>query len=271
MENMIERLKRIGLVATVLAVVSAAAVMVGSQAPDGAGSVAGCAIEVSGERLPGVTVLAKAGRVERTAVTDTSGCYELRDLPPASYRVTARLQGFDNVIRDRLGVSASTSSRFDFTMRVSSICECVRVAGSLAEQRAHADAVLHLRLSESEAVASTPGGYYRHSATVLAVLKEPERGHPGPIYVIQNQRSGVPGLFDVGEELVAFLEADGADTFRITNDEPALAVARGSHSPAMVFVVQDGRVQRTPAEFGRYVGMPIGVFLDELRSLSRAR
>jgi hypothetical protein len=67
----------------------------------------------------------------------------------------------------------------------------------------------------------------------------------------------VPGPFDVGQELVAFLEAAGADTFRITNDEPALAVPRGSHSPAMVFLVQDGRIQRTPAVFTRYVGMPI--------------
>jgi hypothetical protein len=267
---MMERLNKIGLITTALAVVLAAAVTVASQAPDAAGSIAGCASDAMGERLPGLTVLAKAGRVEQTVRTDTSGCYELRELPPASYRVTAQLQGFDNVTRDRFGVGAATPSRLDFTMQVSSICECVRVTGSLAEHQARAAAVLHMRLSDSGPVASTPRGYYRHSATVLTVLKMPGRRRPGPVYVIQNQRSGTPGPFDVGQELVAFLEADGADTFRITNDEPGLTVPGGT-PPAMAFLVQDGRIQYTPAEFSGYAGMPVAGFLNELRSLSRAR
>jgi hypothetical protein len=89
--------------------------------------------------------------------------------------------------------------------------------------------------------------------------------------VIQNQRSGVPGPFDVGQELVAFLESSGAEAFRITNDEPGLAVPTGSRDPSMAFLVQDGRIQRAPSEFSQYVGMPIAAFLDELRTLSRRK
>jgi hypothetical protein len=89
--------------------------------------------------------------------------------------------------------------------------------------------------------------------------------------VIQNQRSGATGPYDIGQELVAFLEIAGADTFRVTNDEPGLAVAGESHGVAMAFLVKDGRIQRAPAEFNRYVGMPIAVFQAELRTLSGPR
>jgi hypothetical protein len=224
------------------------------------------------QKLPGATVVAKGGGVQRTTVADSDGCYELKDLPPASYRVTARLAGFDNVTRDRLVVAPSTATRLDLSTRVSSMCECVRVGGAtLADQWDHADAVLHVRLTDSEPTSSTPQGYYRHRATVLSAAKQPTGPRPAAIFVLQNQRSGVPGPYDVGQELVAFLESSGSDAFLITNDEPGLAVATGSHDPSMVFLVQDGRIQRTPSEFSRYVGTPIDSFLEELRTLSRRK
>ena len=156
-------------------------------------------------------------------------------------------------------------------MRVSPICECVRIAGSLADHWKHADAVLHIRLSDSEPTGSTPQGYYRHAATVLTALKAPQRGRSEPLFVIQNQRSGVPGPYDVGQELVAFLESSAGDAFRITNDEPGLTVPTGSHDPSMTFLVHDGRIQRAPPEFRRYVRMPLAAFLDELRTIAQRK
>lgn len=254
------------------AVVLAAAVTVAAQGPSTAGSVVGCMSDTVRQRLPGATVVAKGGGVQRTTVADSDGCYELKDLPPASYRVTGRLAGFDNVTRDRLVVAPSTATRLDFTTRVSSICECIRVGGTtLADQWDHADAVLHERLADSEAAPSMPQGYYRHRATVISAVKQPSGPHPATIFVLQNQRSGIPGPYDVGQELVAFLESSGSDTFRITNDEPGLAVPTGSHDPSIVFLVQDGRIQRAPSEFSRYVGTPIDSFLEELRTLSRRK
>jgi hypothetical protein len=161
--------------------------------------------------------------------------------------------------------------RLDFTMRVSPICECVRVAGSLADHWKHADAILHIRLSDSEPAGSTPQGYYRHAATVLTAVKKPERDRPEQLLVVQNQRGGVPGPYDVGQELVAFLESSAGDAFRITNDEPGLTVPTGSHDPSMTFLVHDGRIQRAPPEFSRYAGMPIAAFLDELRTLAQRK
>ena len=70
--------------APILAVVLAAVVTAASQASSTAGSIVGCMADILNQRLPGAAVVAKGGGVERTTVADNSGCYELKDLPPAS-------------------------------------------------------------------------------------------------------------------------------------------------------------------------------------------
>jgi hypothetical protein len=156
-------------------------------------------------------------------------------------------------------------THLDFTTRVSAMCECVLVTGSLGELSERADAVLHVRLSDSELVPSTIQGYYRHSAAVVSAVKQPAGPRAGTIFVLQNQGSGAPAPYDVGQEMVAFLESSGSDAFRITNDNNATSGIDRS----LVFLVQDGRIRRAPSEFSRYVGMPIASFLQELRTISR--
>jgi hypothetical protein len=213
----------------ILAAVLAAAVMVAAPGSSTAGAIFGCVSDTMRQRLPGATVVVKKGALQRNTVADSAGCYELNNLPPASYRVTARLAGFDNVTRDRVVVAHSTLTRLDFTTRPSAICECVHVAGTLGELSDRAAAVLHVRLSDSEAASSTPQGYYH-----------------------------------VGQELVAFLESSNSNAFHITNN-----YVTGGLDPSLVFLVHDDRIQRAPSEFSRYVGMPIGLFLEELRTPSR--
>ena len=224
------------------------------------------------QRLPGVAVVAKNGRVQLTTTADAAGCYELKDLPSGSYRVTARLPGFDNVTRDGVEIVSGSVARLDFAMRVSAICECIRLGGTtLAEQWAHADAVLHAGLSASVAQLTKPVGYYRHLATVVDALKKPEGPLKPAVFVLQNQRSAAPGPYDIDQELVLFLKSWGSSEFMITNDEPGLAVPTGSSDPTIAFLIQDGHIQRAPSDFSRYVGMPLGAFLDELRALSRGK
>jgi hypothetical protein len=222
--------------------------------------------------LPGVTVVAKSGRLQWTSTADDGGCYELKDLPSGSYRVTARLAGFDNVTRDGVNIVTGSVARLDFAMRVSAICECVRLGGTtLAEQWGHADAVLHVRLSASESQPTTPAGYYRHVATVIDALKKPAAPLKVPVFVLQNQRSAAPGPYDIDQELVLFLKAWQSSEFMITNDEPGLAVPTGSSDPAIAFLIQNGHIQRAAPEFSRYVGMPLDAFLGELRALGRGK
>jgi hypothetical protein len=82
------------------------------------------------QRLPGIFVVAKSGRASKTTTTDAGGCYELKDLPIGSYRVTAGLTGFDNVTRDGVTITPGRVERLDFAMRTSPMCECVHVGGS---------------------------------------------------------------------------------------------------------------------------------------------
>lgn len=255
-----------------LAAIFVLAVQAAPHSPAAVGSLVGCATDTTTQRLPRVTVVAKSGRVQMTATAGADGCYELRDLPIGSYRVTVRLTGFENVTRDRVNVVSGSVARMDVAMRISAICECVRIGGAtLAEQWAHADVVLHARLSASESEPTTPVGYYRHVATVIDVLKRPSVSLNTPVFVLQNQRSEASGPYDIDQELVMFLRSSGSDGFVVTNDEPGLAVPRGNDNPAIVFLVQDGHIQRAPPDFSRYVGMPLDGFLKELRALSHGK
>jgi hypothetical protein len=241
--------------------------VLGAQAAAATGALTGCVRDTFGHGLPGATVLARGGGVQRSAVADATGCFELKDLPVATYRVIARLTGFDNVTTERVVVEPATATRLDVTTRISAICECVRIAGDLAGLRERADAVLHVRLTHSEA-ASAPSGYYRHTATVLNTVKRAgdRVAREASIVVLQNQRSGTPDPYDVGQEFVVFLVSSGPNAFLIVNDDPGLAVGDGDY-PAIVFLIEDGRVQRGPSEFSRQLGLRIDPFLAILRAL----
>jgi hypothetical protein len=191
-------------------------------------------------------------------------------LPIGSYRVTVRLPGFDNATRDGVTIAVRSVERLDFAMGPSGICECVRESWStLAELWDHADAVLDVRLRASEPQPRTQVGYYRHAATVLHALKKPTGALPNPVIVIQNQTSAAPGPYDIDQELVMFLRSSGSGEFVIIDDNPGLAIPRGSYDPAIVFLVQGGHIQRAPPDFSRHVGMRVDGFLKELRALSR--
>lgn len=113
--------------------VSATGVIVAAQRTSDSGSVVGCVSDNLPQVLPGTTVTATSGSVQRTAESASDGCYELKDVPAGSYRVTARLTGFDNVTRDRVEVRPSSVTRLDLRTQASWICECVRVGGTLTE------------------------------------------------------------------------------------------------------------------------------------------
>ena len=247
-----------------LAAILVLAVQGPPQGPSTTGSLVGCASDTMKYGLPGVTIVAKAGRVQRITTTDAGGCYEFRDLRPGSYRVTARFTGFDNATRDGVTIAPTGVARTDFVLRVSPICECVRLGWTtLAEHWAYADAVLHVRLSASEPQPTTPAGYYRHAATVLNTLKKPAGPLTTPVFVLQNQQSAAPAPYDIDQEVVVFLKSQGPAGWSITNDEPGLA--------AIVFLIQGGHVQLAPSALSRYAGLPLDVLLGELRALSRAR
>src|SRR5437016_1278256 len=99
------------------AIVFAAAIQVAAQIPSIGSSIVGCVSDATTQRIPGATIILKGRGVERTTTTDTTGCYALEELPPTvSYRVTARLLGFDNLTRDGVVPLPGAGSRVDFIL-----------------------------------------------------------------------------------------------------------------------------------------------------------
>jgi len=223
-----------------------------------------------GERLGGTTIIARTETIRRTIEADRSGCYELKDLPAATYRVTARLQGFDNVTNDGVKIEPGTASRLDFVTRVSGICECVWAGKTLQDRWNLSDAVLHVRAVGPDPAEPHPKGYYRHVALVLEILKA-AGGAPGPrLWLLQNQESGALEPYDRGQELVVFARAWRENAYLIINDNPGLASGRAG-TAAMAFPIENGRIQSTPPDFPQYKDTPLDAFLRELRSFARTR
>jgi carboxypeptidase family protein len=245
------------------------AVRVAAQTPATA-ALAGCISDAAGSRVPGVTIVVKAsGVAQRQTTTDTTGCYDRRDLAPASYRVTASLAGFDNITRDRVVLADATATRLDFVMHISAICDCVRIIPprTLAEAWARADAVLHVRIAEPEPGSPIQSATYRHVATVLHALKR-HAGEPAAptTVIVENQRNGAPAPYDVGQELVVFPSWDSAARVFY-----GIGPSCCDDPDEMTFVVQDGRIKHAPASFSSSVGAPVDVLLNELRAVSRSR
>lgn len=114
---------------TRLTVVFAAALQA-VQAP-ATGSLAGCVTDQGRYEIPGAAVTVTAADAGQVCVeTDKAGCYEVKELIPGSYRVVGRLLGFDSVTKLDVDVASGTAARFDFTMSISAICNCVQAGFS---------------------------------------------------------------------------------------------------------------------------------------------
>jgi hypothetical protein len=124
-----------------------------------------------------------------------------------------------------------------------------------------------VRIVEPDLAQTQPDGFYRQSAQVLNAFKRSD-GRSATVSFLQNQSGRSPDPFEVGEELVLFLESWHGNPFTIINDNPGLIIDDADR-PAMVFHVRDGRIQFAPSDLPQYVGMRLDAFLDELRSMSR--
>ena len=109
----------------------------------GSGSVQGTVLDTSNAALPGATVTATnvATGIDTTRHTTESGVYALTPLPPAEYRVTVTLDGFDTFVRNGIFVDALSVVGLNVTLQVSGIKQEVLVTAA-APLLATADARL---------------------------------------------------------------------------------------------------------------------------------
>lgn len=83
------------------------------------------------ESLPGVTIMATSPNLQgsRTAVTEVSGDYIFRFLPPGEYRVRFSLQGFQS-LDTTVKISAAQTSVLNAVMPIAQVAEEVTVTGT---------------------------------------------------------------------------------------------------------------------------------------------
>src|SRR5690606_4473402 len=80
----------------------------------------------TGAVLPGVTV-ELSGAANRSAVTDASGEARFLNLPPGTYTVAAKLQGFNDYTNTNVAVDAGASVPLRVTMAVAGMAAAVEV------------------------------------------------------------------------------------------------------------------------------------------------
>jgi hypothetical protein len=101
-----------------------------ADAQDFRGAIGGRVTDESGGVLPGVTVTVtnSATNVTSNTVTNETGTYSLLYLQPGTYAVTAELQGFKKVMRDKVEVRLGDRLEIDFKMEVGRLEETITVA-----------------------------------------------------------------------------------------------------------------------------------------------
>src|ERR671913_535452 len=96
------------------------------------GSITGTVTDASGAVLPGVNVTITGDRLiggPQTQVSDTNGTYRFDRLVPGSYNVKFELQGFRNVERPDVRISAAFVASINAKMEVGSVSETITVTG----------------------------------------------------------------------------------------------------------------------------------------------
>jgi hypothetical protein len=100
-----------------------------AQGVGSSGGIRGTLTDPAGGVIPKATIVAEDAEkgIRRTSVTDENGQYEFAGLPPATYRLTAKISGFQTEILRDVVVSVGQTVILDFRMKISSGTEVVEV------------------------------------------------------------------------------------------------------------------------------------------------
>src|SRR5580765_8125637 len=95
----------------------------------GGGTINGLITDPNGQVIPAATVTAKniATGVETTRQTTDAGLYVITPLPPGTYRLTVKINGFQTLIQENVVVDALSIVGVNLTLKVGSVSETITV------------------------------------------------------------------------------------------------------------------------------------------------
>jgi len=210
----------------------------------------------AGLALPGVTVVITGPRTESTVVTDDLGRFQVADLPPATYFLTATLPGFRT---QRVTVQHGSTAPVLIRLPVAPLAEVLWVVPEPEQAYRRATAIVHLRIvgtAPPGSCDSTPMITSEHTSAVLRVFK----GSVADVIRLEQEAAGrcregidwQEGLetpYRVGEQYVLFLTGGGDAFGRLAG-------------PVLSFRVTGNRVA-----LNGFAGINESITLDELQVL----
>ncbi len=100
-----------------------------AQGVGSSGGIRGTLTDPAGGVIPKATIVAEDAEkgIRRTSVTDENGQYEFAGLPPATYRLTAKISGFQTEILKDVVVTVGQTVILDFRMKISAGSEVIEV------------------------------------------------------------------------------------------------------------------------------------------------
>jgi hypothetical protein len=95
------------------------------------GAIWGKVTDNTGAALPGVLVTLESTAIitSQTSSTGANGSYRFAGLPPGQYKVSAKLDGYNTIVRDGLSVASRGSLNVDIEMAIAAVAETVTVTG----------------------------------------------------------------------------------------------------------------------------------------------
>jgi outer membrane receptor for ferrienterochelin and colicin len=114
------------------------------------GVITGVVSSTDGAMLPGVAVTVTSPVLQggRTVVTDSTGAYIFRGLPPGNYTVAFSMSGFANLER-RITVALGITSDVPATMQVATVQEAVEVVGESTSMLTETQVATNVKYDET--------------------------------------------------------------------------------------------------------------------------
>lgn len=115
-----------------LALVAAVVLLVPASAQQTLGSINGTVVDQSGAAVPEavVTVTDAAINVTRSTTTQSTGFYQIFNLPIGTYTVSVKHEGFDSTQITGIDVQEATAKTVNATLKVGQVSESVSVTGT---------------------------------------------------------------------------------------------------------------------------------------------
>jgi hypothetical protein len=176
--------------------------------------VTGHVMDGSGGVVPGARVTVRAIGMRRQATSDAAGRFDVADVPPGSYVVTAELAGFEAAVRKVIVTTPDSMVDVSLTVSIEFCHRDLVVDRGFRDTAIESDAILHVRITGVAPTRGIKKGCSADADTFTATVLEgitvrAEDADQSTIRWVQDLDSPGPRT---GQEYLIFLTWDAANS-----------------------------------------------------------